>query len=232
MHTERSSALRPIVEDLGRVFEQRLVAVVSYGWRHQGPIPSLALVQSIQLEDLNACAARAGAWRRAGAAVPLLLTRSDFARSLDAFPVEYGEIIAHHEVVYGDDPFAGLSIRNEDLRRACEVQAKSHLLHLREDYVESGARPIEVDALVRDSAPAFAALLRHLARLDAAPAHTTADLVKFATHRIGLDSHVVGGLLSFADPDGMPTADGLRLFPAYLATMERLTEFVDRWRDA
>jgi hypothetical protein len=230
MATERSSALSPVVSDLRRVFAERLRAVVSYGWRHHGPIPSLVLVDSLTADDLHACAARAGAWRRAGAAIPLMLTQQDFVRSLDAFPVEYGEILAHHEVVHGVDPFEGLAIRSEDLRRACEVQAKSHLIHLREDFLESGGRPAEVDALVRESAPGFAALLRHLARLDESSAHTTSDLVRFATHRMGLDAHTVGDLIALADPDGLPAVDTVKLFPAYLLTMERLSEFVDRWR--
>ena len=231
MHTEGTSALRPVVEDLRRIFGPRLEAVVAYG-RDRAPVPSLALVSSLAIDDLNACAERAAAWRRAGAATPLLLTRHDFIRSLDAFPIEYGEIIANHVVVHGQDPFDGLAIRTDDLRRACEVQAKSHLLHLREDYLESGARPGDVDALVRDSASGLAALLRHLARLDGAPAHTASDLIKFAAHRIGLDANVVGDLLTL---DGDPNAgavDGLRLFPAYLAAMERLAEFTDRWREA
>jgi hypothetical protein len=232
MASERSAALRPVVQDLQRIFNQRLDAIVAYGWRHHGPIPSLALVKSIELDDLNACAARVAAWRRAGAATPLLLTRADFERSLDAFPIEYGEILTHHEVVLGNDPFAGLSIRPQDLRRACEVQAKSHLLHLREDYIESGARPAEVDPLVRESAMGFVQLLRHLARLDEFPARTTAELITYATTRIRLHEHTVSDLLELADGDGLPTVDTLRLFPDYLATMERLVEFVDRWREA
>ena len=45
----------------------------------------------------------------------------EFERSLDAFPVEYGDIIAHHVVVTGDDPFAGLSVRRR--RPAPRVRA-------------------------------------------------------------------------------------------------------------
>ncbi len=227
----RTTALRPIVEDLQRIFGDRLDALVAYGWRRHGPVPSLALVQSITLEDLHACASRTGAWRRAGLATPLLLTKIDFARSLDAFPIEYGEILDSHELVVGTDPFEGLTIGRDDLRRACEVQAKSHLLHLREDYLEAGAHPSEIEALVRESAPGFAALLRHLARLDDHPIATTSDLTQYATRRLRLDEHLVGGLLLLADPEGLPAVDATRLFPAYLAAMEHLVELVDRWRE-
>src|SRR5687768_7841100 len=231
MASGRSTVVLPVVDDLKRIFGERLEAVVVYGWRLHGAVPSLALVGSLTLDDLNACAARSAAWHRAGAATPLLLTRAEFARSLDAFPIEYGEIIEQHEIVLGKDPFDGLSIGRDDLRRACEVQVKSHLLHLREDYVEGAGRSGEVASLVRESAPGFAAVLRHLARLDGAPAHSPAELVRYATHRIRLDGHIVGDLLALADPEGLQSVDAVKLFPEYLLAMERTAEFVDRWRE-
>ena len=70
----------------------------------------------------------------------------EFARSLDAFPVEFGEIIDTHETLFGDDPFAGLSVAPADLRRACEGQTRSLLLHLREDYMEAAGDGRAIDA--------------------------------------------------------------------------------------
>ena len=226
----RTAALASVADDLRRIFGTRLEALVAYGWRHSAPVPSLALVQSLELADLNACASHVARWHRSGAATPLILTRSDFSRSLDAFPIEYGEIIADHEVVIGTDPFEGLSIRPEDLRRACEVQAKSHLLHLREDYVEGGARPSEIDALVRESVPGLIALLRHLARLDEVSTESAGALAHYASHRIGLDARSVGDLLAVAQSEGVDSVDTVKLFPEYLAAAERLAEFVDQWR--
>jgi hypothetical protein len=232
MASGRSSVVASVVDDLQRIFGTRLHAVVAYGWRPNAPVPTLVLVDELTVDDLNACSSHVGRWHRAGAATPLLLTRRDFARSLDAFPIEYGEILALHEVILGDDPFDGLTIRRADLRRACEVQVKSHLLHLREDYVESGGRHADVDSLVRESAPGFMALLRHLARLDEAPADGPADLARYAQHRIHLDSRSVGDLLAVADGTGAAPVDTVKLFPGYLAVMERLAEFVDQWREA
>lgn len=232
MSTARAVVVRPVLDDLQRIFGDRLIAFVIYGWRPHDRVPSLALVQSLDIEDLQACASRTKAWHRAGAATPLLLTRQDFARSLDAFPIEYGEIIHAHEVVFGDDPFAGLVIGRNDLRRACEVQVKSHLLHLREDFLEAGGHHKEIDLLVRESAPGFAALLRYLARLDAVPTTAHGDMVTYAHSRLRLDGRVVGDLLAIADDEGMSGVDAVRLFPGYLAAMEQMAEFVDQWRDA
>jgi hypothetical protein len=230
MATHRSSRLTPLVDDLHRIFGPRLEAVVAYGRLQHGPVPTLVLVNSLSVEDLNACAERVGRWRRDGMATPLLLTRADFARSLDAFPIEYGEIIEHHEVVFGSDPFVGMAIGHEDLRRACEVQVKSHLLHLREDYIEARGRFSEVDNLVRESAAGFATLLRHLARLDEANAESTDGLLRYARNRFNVDERVVGDLLALAEADGHSPVDAVKLFPDYLGVMERLATFVDQWR--
>ncbi len=232
MSVALKTPLQPVVDDLQRIFGSRLIAVMAYGWRPRDRVPSLALVHTLTFEELTACAACAAHWHRAGCATPLVLTQHEFVRSLDAFPIEYDEILSTGQLVAGTDPFAGLSIGRDDLRRACEVQAKSHLVHLREDYLESGARPAAVASLVRDSAPAFVALLRHLARLDRASLATSAELVAYASSRFGLDARLVGDIQALTAPDSMSTVDAGRIFPAYLAAVERLAEFVDKWRSA
>lgn len=230
MDSLHGGPLAATLHDLQHIFGDRLEAFMAYGHAHTAPTPSLALVRTLTHDDLEACAARASSWHRAGSATPLLLTRDEFAGSLDAFPVEYGEIIDSHRLLFGADPFAGLAIRAEDLRRACEVQVKSHLLHLREDFVECGGRPSAVAALVADSAPAFALLLRRLARLDGHAADTHADLGAFAAHRPGLDPRVIGDVLAFSGGTSGTGVDASRLFPGYLAAVEQLAQFIDTWK--
>ena len=199
MATSHGGPLAVALHDLQHIFGERLQAVVAYGRPGASPAPCLALVRTITADDLDACAARVTAWHRAGCATPLLLTKDEFAGSLDAFPIEYGEIIEHASgLIYGVDPFAGLTIRPEDLRRACEMQVKSHLLHLRENYIECRGRQSDVAALVAEAAPAFALILRRLARLDGAAAETNADLSAYAAGRPGLDPRVVGDVLAMA----------------------------------
>ena len=93
----------------------------------------------LNADDLRACAAQVarGTSRSGDAAV---LAAHEFERSLDAFPLEFGAILADHVVVSGANPFDGLRVDPADLRRACEVQARSHLLHLREGYLETRGR--------------------------------------------------------------------------------------------
>jgi hypothetical protein len=224
--------LADALRDLQHIFGGRLQAFVAYGEPDAAPAPSLALVESINAGDLAACAARAAAWQRAGCATPLLLTTEEFAGSLDAFPIEYGAILDTHRVLHGANPFAGLTIRDEDLRRAVEVQVKSLLVHLRENYVEASGRPSDVSALVVDSAPAFAQLLRHIARLDGVVCTTGAELAGYASGRPRLDARVIGDVLALARNSNDSGVDAAKLYPDYLAAVGSLWRFIDRWREA
>lgn len=230
MDTAARARLDPVVADLQRIFGARLEAVVAYGRHAHEPAHSLALVSSLTMDDLTAMAGVAARWHHAGAATPLVLPRHEFAQSLDAFPIEYGEIIDTHVVLIGHDPFAGIGIDRLDLRRAVEAQAASHLLHLRENYVEGAARPAAIHALVRQSAPGFALLLRRMARLERAPCETAADVSNWAAARAGLDPRVVGDVLALAT-EPAPGVDALRLFPDYLAAMDALLRLIDQWPD-
>ena len=224
---ESDPRLEPVLSDLRRIFGERLESAVTYGAADDAP-HSLALVASLTLDDLTALAAAAPTWHEAGAATPLVVPHDEFAASLDAFPAEYGEIIDTHAVLHGSDPFTGISIDAGDLRRAVEVQAASLLLHLRENYIERGGRPRAVEAIVRDSAPTFAALLRRMARLDATPGTAPLSPAEWATSRAGLDARVVGDPLAVATDDSR-AVDLVRLFPSYLSTVAALRHVIDRW---
>jgi hypothetical protein len=220
--------------DLRQIFADRLRSLVAYGPRIEGaddtPLTCLALVESCTISDLEACAGQARHWERRELAIPLILPEQEFRRSLDAFPLEYGEIIRAHEVVFGTNPFEGASISREDLRRACETQIKSHLVHLREGFIQAAGRPQAIADLVTASAPAFAALLRNVAELSGATASTRGDTTHEGARVAGLSSGVVSDILALERPTTIPTADAARLFPTYLAAVEQLARVVDTWR--
>ncbi|HUQ89852.1 MAG TPA: hypothetical protein VM096_19980 [Vicinamibacterales bacterium] len=229
MATSHGGALAAALHDLQHIFGERLQAVVAFGQPGANPAPCLALVRAINAADLDECAARLASWHRAGCATPLLLTKDEFAGSLDAFPIEYGEILDTRRMIFGVDPFAGLTIETEDLRRECETLVKSHLVHLRENYMECQGRQADVGALVAEAAPHFARILRRLARLDGAPALTNTDLGAYAARRPGLDARVVGDVLALAG-NHSAGVDAVRIYPAYLSAVEQLWRFIDGWQ--
>jgi hypothetical protein len=225
-----------LTRDLGGIFRGRLHSVVVYGGQVDGnataPLQSLALVSSLAAGDLEACAHLSAEWTRAGIATPLILPDGEFRASLDVFPLEYGEIVRTHTLVFGTNPFAGVAISTGDLRLACEAQAKSHLLHLRQGYMQTGGRLPAVARLVAQSAPAFAALLRNVGRLTGVQASDRMEATRQGAHAAGLSLDIVDAILALESPSALPASDPARLFPDYLAAVERLAAVVDQWRAA
>jgi len=236
-----SDAAQRLEKELREIFGSRLQSLVLYGQRaqpaHQAhanhghdapPTHTLAIVGSMTPEDLRACALRVEAWHAAGLATPLLIAEHEFEQSLDAFPMEFGAILADHTIVAGANPFASLAVDPADLRRACEVQARSHLLHLREGFLETRGRSDALADLIVQSAAAFAALVASVARLEG---QKTDDRAAAARHveRILEAPGAVTDVTKLAGHHEITSADAERLFPPYLDAVNRLVSYVDGW---
>jgi hypothetical protein len=232
--TTSQSVTTTLIADLHNVFGDRLRSVVAYGSNldnsTRGPLTCLALVTSLSINDLEACARAAGRWHKERLATPLILTEAEFRSSLDAFPLEYGEIIRMHRRLYGPDPFEGLAIAREDLRRACETQIKSHLVHLREGFLEAGGRPAAVADVVARSASAFTARLRHVAWLTGANTSSHDEATREGARAAGINERLVGDILALEERATIPTTDPARLFSDYVTAVEQLAHTVDVWR--
>jgi hypothetical protein len=207
--TDASSALQTLEQGLREIFGSRLQSLVRYASKSK-LIHVLAVVDSLSAGDLLACAKRVSAWHDEGLATPLVLPAPELARSLDVFPFELSAIIGDHVVVAGRNPFTGLRVEPGDLRWACEVQARSHLLHLRQGYVEARGRDDALAVLVVNSAPAWASLQDNIARLENKAAAT--DDV---TRLVGVKE--------------ISNEEAARIFPKYLEDVQRLTQRVDTW---
>ena len=231
LSSDERAALEGLAADLRRVFGGRLLSVVAYGLNRPVPPPrlvhSLALLERLSFTDLAACAPLAPSWRRHSLAVPLLLEREEFFRTLDVFPLEYGDIIANHVSIAGVDPFGTTRVSPNDVRRACELAAKSHLIHLREGFLESGGSPNAVSSLIAASADAFHALLDNIARLADDEGD---DVAETAERQIGISASVVREVLSAGAGTRSAIAEPTALLAQYVGAAERVWEYVDTWR--
>lgn len=229
--TTGRSALNALAADLRQVFGNRLLSVSAYGVRDDADdeIHSIVLVDRLAFDDLAACVPRAREWDAKGLAVPLILERDEFVRTLDVFPLEYGEIIEHHVAVYGDDPFEGLQVADADRRRACELQAKSHLIHLREGFLEARGEPRAIAALIAASGEGFHRLLVNLLALTGPAGRHDHDNVEEAAERhLGVPAALTHDVLTARKASTI--ADPTALMARYVTAVERLWEFVDAWK--
>jgi hypothetical protein len=246
MHTP--DAIAALERDLRAIFGNRMQSLVVYGLRahaadhhdsrtahashptNRAVTHTLAVVEALSVADLTACTAHVERWHDSGLATPLLLAAQEFGRSLDAFPFEFGAILADHAVVSGTNPFEGLKVDPADLRRACEVQARGHWLHLREGYLETRGRHDALAVLIVESAPAFAALVTSVAQFDGAAPGDAGAAARHVEYRLALSSQTPSDIVALAGVNEISSADAARLFPPYLDAVERLVRYVDTRR--
>jgi hypothetical protein len=223
-----------LARDLDETFGARLHSLVAYaGHQADGSVHSCAIVDGLGFRDLVACLPMTESWHRRGIAVPLMLAAGEFERTVDVFPLEYASIFADYKVVRGQDPFEGISIPREDIRRATEGQAKSHLIHLREAFLESHGETTRIGRLIASSAAPLRALLTNIARLsDAALGTTPTDeaLAEMAKARIGLSPALIREILASSAGGQSSIADPSALLAHYIDASQKIWEYVDRWR--
>ena len=191
------TATDTLATQLRDVFGDRLRMVAAFGHASH----TVAVVDNVTAADLDKCAAFSHGWKKIGLAPPLVMPVGELSRALDAFPLEFSEILATRKLIAGTDLLADVKVPSEDLRRACEVQARSHLVHLREGYIEAGGDRKAALRLLDASKTPFRALLANVARLDGS---SVDELIS----RMGLTEHT---------------------FHDALKSAERLVEYVDRW---
>ncbi len=188
-----------LAAQLKDIFGDRLKMVASFG----GHTHTCAIVQTLTLDDLDRCAGHGSKWNKLGLEVPLFIVEEELPRALDVFPLELSEIIATRRVVAGTDVLTDVIIPKQELRRACEVQARGHVLHLREGYIEAAGDQKAIARLVAAAVEPFRALVTNVARLEGiAP--------KALVTRLTLENFEKG-------------------FPDALRAAERIVEYVDRW---
>ena len=224
-------ALAALTDDLRRIFGPGFHALAAYGLDSPTPPPrmvhAIALVERLTFAELARCAPLVPAWRRSSLAVPLILEREEFLRTLDVFPLEYGDIVASHVLIAGSDIFRDARVNPDDVRRACELAAKSHLIHLREGFLEAGGDPQATSRLIAASAASFRALLANIARL---ADDREDDVATTAERQMGVSSSIVREVLAAGAGNTSSIAEPSALLSRYLGAVERVWEFVDTWR--
>jgi hypothetical protein len=236
--SSQQRAVDSLARDLEGILGPRLLSLVAYpGHQGDGSVHSCALVQDLTFRDLSACLPLTESWYHRGTSVPLLLSPEELRRTVDIFPLEYATMMADYAVVRGRDPFAGVSIPVEDIRRAVEGLAKSHLIHLREAFLESHGETVRIANLIAASAAPLRALLTYIARLPesgSGPADTGTpsdeSLATLAELRMGISRPLIRTVLASSSAGHSTITDPSHLLGPYIDASKRIWEYVDRWR--
>ncbi len=226
-------AIDALARDLDETFGPRLHSLVAYpGNQADGSVHSCAIVDNLVFRDLVACLPTTENWHQRGVAVPLMLATGELERTVDIFPLEYASILADYVVVRGGDPFKGMAIALEDIRRATEGQAKSHLIHLREAFLESHGETTRIARLIASSAAPLRALLTHISRLVESTAGPLPDeaLAAMVERRMGVPAATVREVLKSSSGGHSAIPDPSALLAHYVDAAQKIWQFVDGWR--
>jgi len=121
-----------------------------------------------------------------------------------------------HRVLAGRDPWAGITVQRDHVRRQLEHELMGKLVRLRQAYVALRGDPKQLTQVIAGSAAGFFTMLRATLRLGGKTPPVAADaLVREAAALIGFAPEGLGAVFQ---PD------------AYLAAVARTAEFVNRLR--
>ena len=181
------------------------------GSREPNTMNTLLIVDSVDADLFTRLAQPVRDWMSGKHPPPLVLTDEEWRSSADAFPIEYEDIRAHHRVLAGRDPWRGITVQREHVRRQLEQELMGKLVHLRQAFAAYWNAPKQLAEVVRDSQSSFLTMLRAVLRLAGRSVPAAPDaLVRDAAALVG-----------FA-PDKLPEP------AAYLDAVTRTAEYVNR----
>ena len=193
----------------------------------------LILVRMLDMDVLDRVAAAIPAASRGKPRIdPLLLTESQMRTSLDAFSIEWTEIVEMHLLIDGDDVLASLVVPRDNLRLQCEHELRTKLLSLRQAYLQSREDVNGLEVVLRSAATSFATLFRTLLRLGGeTPATGTPQVIERIAELYQLDAATLLDAWQVRFEPRKWKIDELRaLYRRFVVQIERLVEVIDTLR--
>jgi len=223
--------------EVARVLGERLVTLLLYGsWARGTHVPDRSDVNTLLICDgvdqalFDALTPLVRVWIRAGHPAPLILAEREWRESADAFPIEYEDMREAHRLLAGRDPWPGIQVDREQLRRQLEHELMGKLVRLRQAYAALQEDPKQLARVVVGSSGGFFTMLRAVLRFVGRPVPASpAELVRSAAAVIGFPADGLAPLVQHAVGGPMPRlAKRDPLATAYLAAVARTAEFVNR----
>ncbi|HEX5830051.1 MAG TPA: nucleotidyltransferase domain-containing protein [Gemmatimonadaceae bacterium] len=229
--------LDEMVTALREAHGDALRAVVLYGSAAAGAQVArrsdynlLVLAERLPLEALERVARHTAAWLQAGNPPPLTMTSAEWRGSADIFPMEYADVLATHQVLFGALPTEGITVTPKELRLQVEQEAMGKLLRLRRAVEATGGAAERELELLAESLSSFLTIFRSVLRLDGQePPRDPEQVIGETARRAGFDPYPFARALQYRRGDDTAGEGEARtLLAGYLAGAEALVAYVNR----
>ncbi|MDO9230443.1 MAG: hypothetical protein Q7U03_12865 [Syntrophales bacterium] len=226
-----------ITGDYRKIFGEDLISIILYGSGAGGDyIPGksdlnfLITLTDRGIEGLDSALETVGRWRKRNIAIPLFMTHSYLAGSLDAYPVEFLNMKQRYKVVSGEDVLAPLVFDPQHIRLQLERELRGKLLHLRSGYLATEGKANKIRDLIGASLTAFVSLfsaLLFLKKLEIPKGKR--DIITAAGTAFCFDAAVFLKCEEIRrKADHFSSAEVRAVFRDYLREVGQLCELIDR----
>jgi len=167
------------------------------------------------------------AWRKAGHQPPLFMTREEWQRAADVFPIEVTDMQSAYRVLRGADPLGSLFVLPADLRRALEHEFRGKLMRLRRGYAMEHGDRRALGALAAESVSSILLLLRAMLSLTRQGVPNDAlAMIASAARVAGFDPAALAEIAEHRGERGWRCSP--ETFVGYLAAVEAAGRHVDQ----
>jgi predicted nucleotidyltransferase len=233
MRATVSRVVDPFLTDVDRVLGPGYSAVL-YGSAARGDhvpgrsdINLMLVLEEVSPPTLRLLGPAFKTWRKAIPEPPLVISRAEWSRASDAFPIEITDMRLSYQVLRGGDPLQGVQVDNGDLRQALEREFRGKLLRLRQGYATYAPEPAALGSLGLESAATILVLLRGVLTVVGRPVPVNAnELSTAAAETIGFEpEHLLHVVRHRADREWRC---GAVEFESYMNAVEQTARFVDQ----
>lgn len=153
-----NSVLTEFINSAKKAFDSDLRSVVLYGSGAEDklrPASDVNVIVVLARFDQNSANQMREPLRMAEAAIKLrvmFLLEEELQPATQAFAVKFADIQRRRRVLYGDDPFAAISVSREDSIFRLKQTLLNLTLRLRESYISRGLREEQLVATIADAA--------------------------------------------------------------------------------
>ncbi len=169
-------------------------------------------------------------WRKRRVAIPLVMTKSFMASSMDVYPIEFLNMKRNYVPVFGEDVLAEMAFDRKALRLQVERELKGKTLLLRMRYLGTEGKSDRLESLIKESITAFISIfnaLLYMAGVEIPKGR--AEVVQAAAKAFAISPEAFLKCVQIREGRGSFAPSEMEdIFQGYLKELVRLTDIVDK----